>query len=142
MGLPTNSLSLNGTSGPLHAAITTSTPNVMTEFNTLVNMELDELKEWLTSESSLRAGWPKHDDSGETIGHGSGRHIVEILSKNPTRDLEKYDEDDIAHMRKVVSYCKRHLAQEEKAKQNPNSKSARSLKNWGHDPQKEEGSSE
>ena len=28
------------------------------------------------------------------------------------------------------------LAQEEKAKQDPNSKSARSLKNWGHDPAK------
>ncbi len=40
-------------------------------------------------------------------------------------------------MRKVVSYCKRHLAQEETAKHNPNSKSARSLRNWGHDPNKE-----
>lgn len=83
-----------------------------------------ELKEWLMDESSMNAGWPKHDGSGETIGHESGRHIVEILSKNPTKDPEKYDEDDIAHMRKVVSYCKRHLAQEEKAKQNPNNKSA------------------
>lgn len=27
-------------------------------------------------------------------------------------------------MRRVVAYCKRHLAQEEKAKQNPDSKSA------------------
>ena len=50
--------------------------------------------------------------------------------------MEKYDEEDIAHMRRVVSYCKRHLAQEEKVKQNPDSKSAKSLKNWGHDPQK------
>jgi len=39
-------------------------------------------------------------------------------------------------MRKVVAYLKRHLAQEEKAKQDPDSKSAKSLKNWGHDPQK------
>jgi hypothetical protein len=44
--------------------------------------------------------------------------------------------DDIDHMRKVVSYCKRHLAQEEKAKQDTNSKSYKSLKNWGHDAQK------
>jgi len=44
--------------------------------------------------------------------------------------------DDLAHMRKVVSYCKRHLAQEEKAKQDTNSKSYKSLKNWGHDAQK------
>ena len=66
----------------------------------------------------------------------SGRKIVEILQKNPTKDPKKYDEEDIAHMRKVVSYNKRHLAQEEKAKQDPESKSAKSLKNWGHDPQK------
>jgi len=30
----------------------------------------------------------------------------------------------------VVAYCKRHLAQEGKAKQDPGSKSAKSLKNW------------
>jgi len=68
----------------------------------------------------------------------SGRKIVEILKKNPNKDPGKYDEEDIPHMRKVVSYCKRHLAQEGKAKQDPNSKSAKSLKNWGHDPQKTE----
>ena len=45
-------------------------------------------------------------------------------------------EDDLAHMRKGVSYCKRHLAQEEKAKQDPESKSAKSLMNWGHNPLK------
>jgi hypothetical protein len=44
--------------------------------------------------------------------------------------------DDLAHMRKVVAYCKRHLAQEEKAKQDTESKSYKSLKNWGHDAQK------
>ena len=36
----------------------------------------------------------------------------------------------------VVSYNKRHLAQEEKAKQDKGSKSYKSLKNWGHDAQK------
>lgn len=39
------------------------------EFNVLVNMEPEELKEWLTGEASIRAGWPKDDGSGETIGH-------------------------------------------------------------------------
>jgi len=86
-------------------------------------MDPDELKEWLTGDPFLNVGWPKHDGSGETIGHESCCHIVEILSKNPSKDSEKYDEDDIAHMRKVVPYCTRHLAQEEKAKQNPSSKS-------------------
>ena len=65
----------------------------------------------------------------------SGRKIIEILKKNPKKDPSKYDEDDLAHMRKVVAYLKRHLAQEEKAKQDPESKSAKSLKNWGHNPE-------
>ena len=78
----------------------------------------------------------KDDGSGETIGHDSGRKIVAILEKNPKKDPSKYDQDDIDHMRKVVAYCKRHLAQEEKAKQDTNSKSYKSLKNWGHDARK------
>ncbi|KAM3419921.1 hypothetical protein BST61_g3241 [Cercospora zeina] len=109
---------------------------VIEEFNDIVNMSASELQDWLGSEESTGAGWDKDDGSGETIGHESGRKIVQILKDNPKKDPEKYDEDDIAHMRKVVAYCKRHLAQEGKAKQDPNSKSAKSLKNWGHDPQK------
>lgn len=66
----------------------------------------------------------------------SGRKIIEILKKNPSKDPAKYEDDDIPHMRKVVSYCKRHLAQEDKAKQDTSSKSYKSLKNWGHDAQK------
>jgi len=66
----------------------------------------------------------------------SGRKIVEILRKNPKKDPSKYDEDDLQHMRRVAAYNKRHLAQEEKAKQDTNSNSYRSLKNWGHDAQK------
>lgn len=65
--------------------------------------------------------------------HPSGRKIIQILDKNPNKDPDKYDEEDLQHMRKVVSYCKRHLAQEEKAKQDTDSKSYKSLKNWGHD---------
>ncbi|KAI8961071.1 hypothetical protein F5Y11DRAFT_348823 [Daldinia sp. FL1419] len=110
---------------------------VIEEFNELVNMSASDLETWLKEESSESAGWGKDDGSGETIGHESGRKIIEILKKNPKKDAEKYGQDDIDHMRRVVAYCKRHLAQEGKAKQDPNSKSARSLKNWGHDPTKE-----
>ncbi|CZT12233.1 hypothetical protein WAI453_011580 [Rhynchosporium graminicola] len=109
---------------------------VIKEFNELVNMTALELEKWLKSEDSTGAGWSKDDGSGETIGHDSGRKIVEILKKNPERDPEGYDEEDYDHMRKVVAYCKRHLAQEEKAKQDTESKSYKSLKNWGHDAQK------
>jgi hypothetical protein len=83
-----------------------------------------------------RPSRPGRIDCRDVGGKNSGRKIIEILKKNPDKDPEKYDQDDVDHMRKVVAYCKRHLAQEGKAKQDPNSKSARSLKNWGHDPQK------
>lgn len=53
----------------------------------------------------------------------SGRKIITILEKNPKKDPSKYDDEDIEHMRRVVAYCKRHLAQEEKAKQDTESKS-------------------
>jgi len=109
---------------------------VIEEFNELVNMSPSELDKWLKEEDSTSSGWSKDDGSGETVGHESGRKIIEILKKNPKKDPESYDEDDISHMRKVVAYCKRHLAQEETAKQDTNSKSYKSLKNWGHDAQK------
>ncbi|KAL8716990.1 MAG: hypothetical protein Q9225_005726 [Loekoesia sp. 1 TL-2023] len=106
---------------------------VIQEFNELVNMSSSELEDWLKEEQSESSGWSKDDGSGETVGHESGRKIINILDKNPSKDPDKYDEEDLQHMRKVVSYCKRHLAQEEKAKQNTDSKSYKSLKNWGHD---------
>ena len=54
---------------------------------------------------------------GWKTGHESGRKIVDILQRNPKKQEDKYTEEDIQHMRKVVSYCKRHLAQEDKMKQ-------------------------
>ncbi|KAI5847161.1 hypothetical protein DFP73DRAFT_544399 [Morchella snyderi] len=109
---------------------------IIDEFNGLVNMSSGELSEWLEEDASIFSGWTK-DGTGETVGHQSGRHIVNILENNPDRVPEKYRDEDIDHMRKVVSYCKRHLAQEEQAKKNTNSKSYKSLKNWGHDALKE-----
>jgi hypothetical protein len=67
----------------------------------------------------------------------SGRRIVEILEHNPTKKPSGYRNQDIDHMHRVVSYCKRHLAQEERAKLDTESRSYRSLKNWGHDALKE-----
>ena len=101
-----------------------------------MNMSASELQDWLGSEESIGAGWSKDDGGGETIGHDSGRKIVAILEHNPKKDPSKYEQDNIDHMRKVVAYCKRHLAQESKAKQDTSSKSYKSLKNWGHDAQK------
>ncbi|RHZ57285.1 DUF3140 domain-containing protein [Aspergillus thermomutatus] len=108
---------------------------VIDEFNDLVNMTPNELRAWLKEEQSQSSGWK--GESGETIGHESGRKIVAILEHNPSRDPSRYSDEDLDHMRKAVSYCKRHLAQEERAKQDTNSRSYKSLKNWGHDPLKE-----
>ncbi|KAH6896672.1 hypothetical protein B0T10DRAFT_602108 [Thelonectria olida] len=115
---------------------------VISEFNELVNMTASELERWLKSDDSNSAGWPKADGDGESVGHDSGRKIVEVLKSNPRKEADKYTEDQVSHMRKVVSYCKRHLAQEEKANDEKpveevkKTKSYASLKNWGHDPLK------
>ncbi|RAL03921.1 DUF3140 domain-containing protein [Aspergillus ibericus CBS 121593] len=108
---------------------------VIGEFNTLVNMTPNELREWLKDTQSQSSGWS--NESGETIGHESGRKIVSILEHNPSKDPSSYTDQDVDHMRRVVAYCKRHLAQEGTAKQDTDSKSYRSLKNWGHDALKE-----
>ena len=38
--------------------------------------------------------------------HGSGRQIIDILRRNPEKDPDNYEEEDIAHMRKAASHCK------------------------------------
>lgn len=115
---------------------------VIREFNEVVNMTADELSKWLKDSKSGEAGWSKDDESGETIGHDSGRKITEILKSNPDKKPDKYTDDQIQHMRKVVAYCKRHLAQEKSSLENKSTEEAKktksyiSLKNWGHDPLK------
>ncbi|KAM0328742.1 hypothetical protein ACHAQA_005155 [Verticillium albo-atrum] len=120
---------------------------VISEFNSLVNMTASDLEAWLKSDDANSAGWPKDDadGDGETVGHDSGRKIVEILKANPEKKEDKYTDEQVEHMRKVVAYCKRHLAQESKGNEEKTdaevkkTKSYASLKNWGHDFLKAEG---
>jgi hypothetical protein len=77
---------------------------VIQEFKELVNMTAKELKDWLKGDESESAGWPKDDAGAESVGHDSGRQIVEILEANSEKDPEKYSDDHITHMRKVVGY--------------------------------------
>lgn len=77
---------------------------VVEEFNELVNMTASDLEKWLKSDDSRSAGWPKEGDDGESVGHDSGRKIVDILKSNPSKDPEKYTDEQVKHMRKVVSY--------------------------------------
>lgn len=100
-------------------------------FNDAVNMTPAALEKFLDSEESKAVGWKGEDGKGdgESVGHASGKRIVEILRRKRA-DLT---DSDYAHMAKVVGYVKRHMAQgpEKDAK---TSKWRYSLMNWGYDP--------
>jgi hypothetical protein len=99
------------------------------DFDEAVNMTASELERWLETEESKAVGWKGEDGhgNGESVGHASGRHIIDIKRKK-VADL---DEADYAHMRKVVGYVHRHMAQQPEHPEGSNW--AYSLKNWGHD---------
>lgn len=100
------------------------------EFGDAVNMTASAIRKWLDTDESKSVG-QKSSDGGESTGHHSGRRIVDILEKNKG-DLSN---DDYAHMRKVVGYVKRHLAQRP-SNDVEHSDWRYSLMNWGHDPSK------
>ncbi|MFI1391147.1 DUF3140 domain-containing protein [Streptomyces griseoaurantiacus] len=97
------------------------------EFHELVNMKPAELEKWLSSESSRSAG--RHEDGGESTGHASGRRIVELLRAKKG----ELSDGDYQHMRKVVGYIRRHLAQRPEGDVR-DTRWRHSLMNWGHDP--------
>ena len=99
------------------------------DFRGVVNMTPKELEGWLDTEESKSAG--RSRDGGESVGHESGRRIVAIKNKKKV----EYTDDDYAHMRKVVGYCRRHLAQRPSGDV-ADTRWRHSLMNWGHDPLK------
>jgi hypothetical protein len=102
---------------------------VAADFAAAVNMSAEELEQWLsTPESKAVGSRGKNGERTESIGHASGRRIVEIL-RTPKSELS---EDDFAHMRKVVGFTRRHLAQP--PDNVVTSRWRYSLMNWGHDP--------
>lgn len=102
---------------------------VWTQWKDAVNMSPSRLETWLDTEESRSVG-QKEPDGGESVGHASGRRIIRILG---TRRDELTDED-MEHMRKVVGYVHRHLAQKPSKEDIETSKWRYSLMNWGHDP--------
>ncbi len=100
------------------------------EFAEAVNMTAGELEKWLDTEESRAVG--QKDGGGESTGHASGRRIVDLL-RTKKDDLT---DDDLAHMRKVHGYVRRHLAQEPAKEDVETSNWRYSLMNWGHDPLK------
>ena len=104
---------------------------VWKEFGEAVNLSPSELETWLDTEESKGVGWT-HEGESEAVGHQEGRRILAIKRKKKA-DLT---DDDYAHMRKVVGYVHRHLAQHGPAQDKEHSRWRYSLMNWGHDPLK------
>ena len=101
------------------------------DFKKAVNLSPSQMEKHLATPASQEVGW-KGDDGhgeGESVGHESGRRIVEILRKKK----DELSPDDFAHMKKVVGYVHRHLAQRPEGDVS-DTHWRTSLMNWGHDP--------
>ncbi|MEV5890618.1 DUF3140 domain-containing protein [Nonomuraea fuscirosea] len=102
---------------------------VAAEFGEVVNMTAKEIERWLDTDESKSVG--QKDGGGESVGHESGRKIVKLLQG---KAADRTDED-YAHMRKVIGYVHRHLAQRPSGDVK-DTHWRYSLMNWGHDPLK------
>ena len=104
--------------------------DTLADFKDAVNMTASELEKWLDTDDSKKVG-QKSSGGGESTGHRSGRRIITRLQ---TKQADLSD-DDVAHMREVVGYVKRHLAQRPNGDVH-DTPWRYSLMNWGHDPTK------
>ncbi len=98
------------------------------EFDRRVNQAPAELAAWLETPESRQVGMVRKGET-ESVGRQSARRILQIRATAP----EDLSDADYAHMKKVIGYCRRHLAQR------PWGDVTRtrwrwSLMNWGHDP--------
>src|SRR5438045_6230579 len=81
---------------------------VRKDFAEAVNMTASESDDWLDTRESRSVGWKGVDGKAkESVGHASGRRIVQILRKRAA----ELTGSDYAHMRKVVGFVRRHCAQ-------------------------------
>ncbi len=108
-------------------------PAIRREFGRAVNMSPASLEKWLATDDSRSVGWT-HEGEGEAVGHQEGRRIVAIKRKKAAA----LTDEDYRHMRKVVGYVHRHLAQGGPAQDKEHSRWRYSLMNWGHDPLRSE----
>lgn len=102
---------------------------VWEDWKKTVNMTARELEKWLRTDKSEVVGERKF--GAESTGHESGRRIVQIL-RTPKHELT---EEDAEHMREVVGFVHRHLAQRPRGDVRE-TRWRYSLMNWGHDPLK------
>lgn len=104
----------------------TESRDIQSRFHRAVNMTVADLRAWLKTSASRAVGF-RRGNARESVGHASGRRIIQLLQSGAQT------ESDLRHMRKVVGYIARHL------KQRPpgdvtQTRWRYSLMNWGHDP--------
>jgi len=103
------------------------------DFNALTNLAPQELRDWLETSQSRKVGMVRRGET-ESVGRQSARKILAIKA----RRIEDLSDADYAHMKKVIGYCRRHLAQRPLALRTggdlTNTRWRWSLMNWGHDP--------
>ena len=104
-------------------------PAIARDFAQAVNISPGALEKWLATDESRSVGWT-HAGEGEAVGHQEGRRILAIKGTKKAN----LSDDDYRHMRKVVGYVHRHLAQGGPADGKEHSRWRFSLMNWGHDP--------
>ncbi|MDB5889459.1 MAG: putative DNA-binding protein [Polaromonas sp.] len=102
---------------------------VIRDFKDAVNMSPQELTRWLEAAESKEVGY-KTSQGDESVGHASGRRIIELLGKQEA----DFSDDDVQHARKVLGYIHRHMAQRPDG-DITDTPWRYSLMNWGHDPQ-------
>ena len=105
------------------------------EFYRLTNMTSVELRAWLDTAESRGVGMVRRGEA-ESVGRQSARRILAIRA-TPADALTA---SDYVHMRKVIGFCRRHLAQRPLGLRTGGDLSRTrwrwSLMNWGHDPLK------
>ena len=89
-------------------------------------MTAGEVEAWLRTDESKAVGLT-HPGERESRGRQSARRIIRILRRGPRGAA------DVAHMRKVVGYVRRHFAQRPRGDVSQ-TRWRWSLMNWGHDP--------
>jgi len=98
------------------------------EFHRLTNLSQAELRAWLDTGESRKVGMVRKGEA-ESVGRQSAKKILAIRDKPPA----ELTDGDYRHMKKVIGYCRRHLAQRPWGDVT-DTRWRWSLMNWGHDP--------
>ena len=104
--------------------------DIRKEFRRLTNMSQAELEAWLETPQSRKVGYIRKGET-ESVGRQSARRILQIRA----RAEDELTDADYSHMKKVIGFCRRHLAQRPWGDVT-DTRWRWSLMNWGHDPLK------